>query len=86
MARRLSVHEIAVSRASGARKLNIWESFLFFGRKRRRKKEEDKKSVNSELVIMRHVAVKGPNETQVTFLTGVAVLKSVFYDGRSKFL
>jgi hypothetical protein len=30
VSRRLSVREIAVSRASGARKLNYWESFLFF--------------------------------------------------------
>jgi hypothetical protein len=59
VARRSSIHEIAVSRASGARKLNYWGEFFW------KRREEKKKSVNSELVIMSYVAVKGPNETHM---------------------
>jgi hypothetical protein len=56
VSRRSSVRETAVSRASGARKLNYWGEF-FWGKKEEEEKEKEKKSVNSELVIMRLVAV-----------------------------
>jgi hypothetical protein len=34
-------------------------------RREEKRREEKKKSVNSELVIMSYVAVKGPNETHM---------------------